>query len=402
MVRMEETETTTNSAKSQRRSPELVRPVQGRLLAGVAKGIADNFGIAEWIPRVLLVITAFTGGLGIALYAAGWVFIRSEDEPDSIADRFFKGGSTSRSWLGVGLMVVAGIIILSNFTFLAGEVVWALAFLVVGLLLYLGYIPTTGSQDSHGPSDGNEGVRQLTSTTEGSSNTIVDTPSGDSPAGGFTPPPATATPTPPDLPPARPREKSILGRVTIGVMLVGMGVLAVLDNVDALPIEADPRHYLALAVTILGVGLLVGSIAGRARWLILVGAILVPTLMFSPVFEYRDSRGFDFHSRPTTFAGVEPSYDVSIGAMVIDLTGLPWRGEELEIDASIDAGNLEIYIPDGVGIVGGASVDIGRVSGPGGATGGLGDPHLDWNEPGETGTILLDAHVSLGNIDIRR
>lgn len=372
------------------------------MLAGVSKGIAHYFGIAEWIPRVLFVITAFTGGLGIALYAAGWVFIRSEDEPDSIADRFFSGGSTPRSWLGVGLVVIAGIIILSNFTFLAGEVVWALAFLVVGLLLYLGYIPTTRPQESEGQSDSKEGVQQVTSTTETSSNTDTDGPPGDSPAGGFTPPPATPTPTPPDLPPVRPREQSILGRVTIGVMLVGMGVLAVLDNVDALPIEAHPRHYLALAVTILGVGLLVGSIAGRARWLILVGTILVPTLMFSPVFEYRDLREFDFHWRPTTFAGVEPSYDVSIGAMVIDLTGLPWDGEKLDIDASIDVGNLEVYLPHGVGIVGGASVDIGRVSGPGGATGGLGDPHLDWNESGEAGTVLLDAHVSLGNIDIRR
>lgn len=372
------------------------------MLAGVAKGIADYFGIAEWIPRVLFVITAFTGGLGIALYAAGWFFIRSEDEPDSMADRFFSGGSASRSWLGVGLMVIAGIIILSNFTFLAGEVVWALAFLVVGLLLYLGYIPTAGPQESPGPSESKEGVQQMTSTTHGSAQTTADATSGDSPAGGFTPPPSTPTPTPPDLPPARPREKSILGRVTIGLMLVGMGVLAILDNVDALPIEAHPRHYLALAVTILGVGLLVGSIVGRARWLILVGAILVPTLMFSPVFEYRDSTEFDFHSRPTTFAGVQPSYDVDIGAMVIDLTDLPWNGEELPIEANIDAGNLEIYIPDGVGIVGGASVDIGRVSGPGGTTGGLGDPHLEWNQEGESGTVLLDAHVSLGNIDIRR
>jgi phage shock protein PspC (stress-responsive transcriptional regulator) len=372
------------------------------MLAGVAKGIADHFGISEWVPRALFVITAFMGGLGVALYAAGWVFIRSEDEPQSIADRFFSGASTSKSWLGVGLMVVAGIIILSNFTFLTGEVVWALAFLVVGLLLYLGYIPATGQGDTEGSPESKEGVQQMTSTTKTSEKTASESLSGDSPTGEFTPPPAQPTPTPPELPHAQPGEKSILGRLTIGVMLLGMGILAILDNVEALPINAHPRHYLALVVTILGVGLLVGSVAGRARWLILVGAILVPTLIFSPVFEYRDLREFDFHSRPTTFADVEPSYDVSLGALTIDLTELPWNGEEVEIDASIDAGNLEIYIPDDVGIIGSASVDIGRVSGPDRTTAGLGDPQLDWSEPGASGTVVLDAHVSLGNIDIRR
>jgi phage shock protein PspC (stress-responsive transcriptional regulator) len=372
------------------------------MLAGVAKGIADHYGISEWIPKLLFVITTFMGGLGVALYAAGWAFIRSEDEPDSIADRFFSGASTSRSWFGIGLMVVAGMIVLSNFTFLTGDVVWALAFLVVGLLLYLGYIPAASPKTSQTSDESKEGVQQMTSTTQLSDNETTEDPTGDSPAGGLTPPPSRPTPTPPALPPARPREHSILGRLTIGVMLVGMGILAALDNVEALAIDADPRHYLALAVTVLGVGLLVGSLAGRARWLILVGAILVPTLLFSPVFEYRDLRELDVNSRPTTFAAVQPLYDVDLGAVVIDLTDLPWDGEEVEIDADIDAGNLEIFLPHDVGIVGSASVDIGRVSGPNRTTAGVGDPHLDWDEPGDRGTVVLDAHVSLGNIDIRR
>ena len=399
---MEETKTSTTSSESQRRSAVLVRPIQGRMLAGVAKGIADHYGISEWIPKLLFVITTFMGGLGVALYAAGWAFIRSEDEPDSIADRFFSGASTSRSWFGIGLMVVAGMIVLSNFTFLTGDVVWALAFLVVGLLLYLGYIPAASPKTSQTSDESKEGVQQMTSTTQLSDNETTEDPTGDSPAGGLTPPPSRPTPTPPALPPARPREHSILGRLTIGVMLVGMGILAALDNVEALAIDADPRHYLALAVTVLGVGLLVGSLAGRARWLILVGAILVPTLLFSPVFEYRDLRELDVNSRPTTFAAVQPLYDVDLGAVVIDLTDLPWDGEEVEIDADIDAGNLEIFLPHDVGIVGSASVDIGRVSGPNRTTAGVGDPHLDWDEPGDRGTVVLDAHVSLGNIDIRR
>ena len=158
-----------------------------------------------------------------------------------------------------------------------------------------------------------------------------------------------------------------------------------------------------LAVTIVGVGLLVGAFVGRARWLILVAVILVPTMIFSPAFEYDWSdRDFDLDASPATFAEVEESYAIDLGEMVIDLRELPWDGEELRIEAAVDAGNLRIYIPEDVGIVGEASVDIGRVSEPGRSTGGLGDPTLTWDESGESGTVILDAHVDVGNIDIRR
>lgn len=398
---MEQTDTTTTeSSEWKRRSQELVRPVQGRMLAGVAKGFADNFGIAEWIPRVFFIVTAFMGGLGVVLYAACWAFIRSEDAPRSIADRFFSEASTSRSWLGIGLIVVAGIIVVSNFTFLAGEVVWAAAFLVVGLLLYLGYIPGGESDDARTSSEPEDGVQPMASTDH---STTEKAPQGDPPAGDSAPPPPRPGPTPPDLPPAAPREHSLLGRLTFGVMLLGLGVLALLDTIETIPIDAHPRHYLALAVTILGVGLLVGSIAGRARWLILVGAIMVPTLMFSPVFEYEwNSAGFDRRVRPVTMSELDQVQEIDFGTLVIDLRELPWDGEEVLLDASVDVGRLEIYIPSGVGIVGRASVDIGRVSEPGRSSGGLGDPNLNWDQPGELGTVLLDAEVDVGSIEIRR
>jgi hypothetical protein len=189
----------------------------------------------------------------------------------------------------------------------------------------------------------------------------------------------------------------------MGVMLLSLGVLAILDNIGSIPIDADPRHYLALAVTVLGAGLLLGSVMGRARWLIIVGAVLVPTLLFSPAFEYDwNSDEFDLTTTPSTFEQLADGYSIDLGNMVIDLTDLPWDGEEVRIQASVDAGNLEIRLPDGVGIVGAASVDVGRVAEPGRASSGLGDPHLEWDEPGRLGTVILDAHVDVGNIDIRR
>ena len=89
--------------------------------------------------------------------------------------------------------------------------------------------------------------------------------------------------------------------------------------------------------------------------------------------------------------------------MEIDYRGLPWDGETVELTASVDVGNLEIWIPSSVDIVGEASVDVGRVGAPGRESAGLGSPVIRFDESGsERGTVLLDAHVDLGNIDIRR
>ncbi len=378
---------------------ELVRPQEGRVLAGVSQGLADRYQLPVWVPRAFFVVCAFFGGLGVALYAAAWALIRSEDETESPADRFFSGGASSRSWIGIALIFVAGLILLDNVTFLDGGVVWAVAFLVLGVLVYTGKIPVrVGSGDKS-----KEGVQQVTQTDTTGSDTKTDTPAGDSPSGGGAPP--TPTPTPPILPPSasKPKERSILGRLTMGFMLLGLGILAVLDNVPAIPIDPAPRHYMALAVTIVGIGLLVGALAGRARWLILVGAILIPTLFLSPVFEWDwNSETFDVFVQPATFAEVEDFYSIDVGNLVIDLTELPWDGETISVTARVDAGNIEIRVPEDVGVVGEATVDVGRVGAPGRESAGLGNPGLDFNETGAKGTLVLDAHVDVGNIDIRR
>jgi len=400
---MENTDTTTEERTQRDRSPELIRPLQGRVVAGVARGIADNFGISEWIPRVFFIVTAFIGGLGLALYAAGWAFIRSEDEDDSPAQRFFSGASGSPSWIGIGLIVIAGMIILANFTFISGEVIWAGALLAVGLLLYLGYIPG-GPRNEAGSEDSKEGVQRMTTTNESAKTLVDETIAGDSPAGGTpsTPPPA-APPSPqePPRPPAPPRERSILGRLTVGITLLGLATLAILDNIPSLPIDADPRHYLALAVTTFGIGLIVGAFMGRARWLIVAGAIMIPTLIFSPAFEYDwDSDNFDMYVVPTTFASIEPEYSLDVGSMVIDLTDLPWDGQTIVVAANVDVGNIEVRVPNGVVVSGQGTADIGRVASPGGESFGFGDPLVEFSIPGSEGEVVLDLEVNAGNIEV--
>jgi phage shock protein PspC (stress-responsive transcriptional regulator) len=379
---------------------ELVRPREGRIVAGVAQGFANRYDLPVLLIRVIFVLLTFAGGLGVALYAAGWFLIRSDDEADTPAQRIFSGASTSRSWLGIGLVFLAILILLDNFTFLSTGIVWSVGLLVVGVLLYTGDLPRLVRNQER--NDEQEGVQQMTTTETPVAVTVEPVaPSGPGDAGGGAPP--TPTPTPPVLPPPppKPKETSYLGRITIGVMLVSLGVLAILDNIPGLPIEPQPRHYMALATVVIGLGLIVGGFVGRARWLILIGALLVPTLLFSPVFEYEwNSEEFDRTVSPDTFAELEDSYALDVGNLVIDLTDLPWDGETVDLEARVDAGNIEIWIPPGVGLEGEASVDLGHVGAFGRESSGLGNPTLQFDNPGPVGTVVLDAAVDLGNIDI--
>ena len=402
---MEQTNTT-EAPEAPAITRELVRPREGRIVAGVAQGFANRYDVPVLLIRALFVLLTFAGGLGVALYAAGWFLIRSGDEADTPAQRIFSGASTSRSWLGIGLVFLAILILLDNFTFLSTGIVWSVGLLVVGVLLYTGDLPRLVRNPGN---DEKEGVQQMTTTdapatTEAPVTAPVEpvAPSGPGDIGGALPPTPTPTPAVAPPPPPKPKETSYLGRITIGVVLVSLGILAILDNIPGLLIEPQPRHYMALATVIVGLGLMVGGFVGRARWLILVGALMVPTLLFTPVFEYNwNSDDFDRTVSPDSFAELEDSYALDVGNLVIDLTDLPWDGETVDLEARVDAGNIEIWLPLGVGLEGEAMVDIGRVGAFGRETSGLGNPTLQFDRPGPEGTVVLDASVDVGNIDIQ-
>ncbi len=401
---MEQTNTTTETSEPGAPAIGMVRPREGRIVAGVAQGLANRLGLPVLLVRIVFGLLVFAGGLGLALYAAGWFLIRSEDEADTPAERLFSGASSGRSWIGIALVFLAALILLDNFTFLSGGVIWAVGLLIVGVLLYTGDLPRLVQT----PADDKEGVQQMTTTTDTIATTETalpaaqtETPAGSGPVGGGTPPTPTPAPLPPPPVAPQPRETSYLGRITFGVMLISLGVLAILDNIEMLDIQADPRHYMALAVTVLGLGLIVGGFIGRARWLILVGVLAVPTLMFSPVFEYSwNPEEFDLRVTPDTFAELEDGYSLDVGNIMIDLTELPWDGQVVELDVSVDAGNIEVVLPADVGLVGRASLDVGQVTAPGQSSTGLGRPGLVFEEPGELGLLELYATANVGNIAI--
>jgi phage shock protein C len=59
---------------------------RGRMLAGVAAGLADYFDVDPTLVRIAFVALAFLGGLAVPLYAAGWLLIPDEETDTSVAE----------------------------------------------------------------------------------------------------------------------------------------------------------------------------------------------------------------------------------------------------------------------------------------------------------------------------
>jgi len=68
---------------------DLRRPVEGRLLAGVAAGIARYLGTDVNLVRLVIVLLAFAGGAALPLYVLAWLLIPEEGSNQSIAGDLF-------------------------------------------------------------------------------------------------------------------------------------------------------------------------------------------------------------------------------------------------------------------------------------------------------------------------
>ena len=66
---------------------KLVRPLQGRWLAGVAAGFADYFGLDVALVRAIFAVATALGLLGVLVYLAAWLLVPEEGEPASIAEK---------------------------------------------------------------------------------------------------------------------------------------------------------------------------------------------------------------------------------------------------------------------------------------------------------------------------
>jgi len=244
----------------------LVRPRDGRVIAGVAVAVADRLGMAPGAVRLIWFVLGLFGGFGLLLYIAGWLLIPEEGAEQSIAEDVTDRLGDTTAWLGVGLIVIAGVILITMLGWVRSDLAWAVALLSVGVLMYQGHLGTAFGPRPVTESDEEESDLSDPDLDEAEAAEEIVVPASVV-EGGDEPPVEPDAPTRERIQRPR-RERSLLGRLTLGTVFIGLGIMAMLDTSDV--IRPSFSHYMALALGIVGVGLLVGSVYGRSRGLIFV------------------------------------------------------------------------------------------------------------------------------------
>jgi phage shock protein PspC (stress-responsive transcriptional regulator)/predicted membrane protein len=349
----------------------------------VAGGIARRLDIPAWVVRVAFVALAFGGGLGIALYVAGWLLIPEDDSDEPIAAGLFGRIQDSSGWVGLLFVGIGVLIVASSIDFLRGDLAVAVFLGVVGVMLYRGDL---GRKEDTTPATAGEPP----STTRASLTDEAAPPAA--------PPPAPPVAIEPPKAPKPPREPSILGRLAVALVFIGTGVMAFFDYAVS-TFDPTPRHYLGLAMGIIGMALLVGSILGRARGLIFVGILLTPALLLSPLAEFQLNSGVgERRVRVESVDQIAPKYDLAIGSLIVDLRDVDFSGSTVELETSVGIGSLQVLVPEGVAVRADAEVGIGEVQVFGSVRSGFA---RDLNVTREgSGTLILDAQTLLGEVRV--
>jgi phage shock protein PspC (stress-responsive transcriptional regulator) len=367
---------------------ELRRPVDDRMVAGVCTGLARYLRLDPVVVRVLLASLSVVGGLGLILYGTVWLLTPDEGSdraPLGRVDDIAQGGTRTvvllvAAALGVAAIVGPGVLWWGPWPGLV-----AVGFVAWLLLRDRGAGSATAPPGAPLPDPaggGAYGDTRASAYGETPTDTTADTdmlsdagpdtgtPGGTSllPGGADVPPPPPPAPpglggssAPPPSGPSARRARRDGGRLTLlGLGLVGL-VFAGAWVTDRAGEPVEAAVVIAIALGVVGAVMLVGTVFGNGRPLVLPALLLGAALAVTstvPTWTVGERR-----AHPTSAAAVHDHYELGIGRQVVDLSDVrdldALDGRTVRMETGV--GETVVVVPDGVDLSVDADVDAGEV-----------------------------------------
>jgi phage shock protein PspC (stress-responsive transcriptional regulator) len=435
---------------------KLVRPVQGRYIAGVsgALGRATNTDPVLW--RVLLAVLSFFGGVGVLIYLLGWLLIPAENDTASPIESLLGRGRSGMKPLSIVLLGGAAVL---TFAFVVNDgfraALLAVAVLVGAALLLkrnsnASPAPAAAPADPGAPADPWAHTAPFPPAAAPADQTAAfattaPAPPGPAPASAPAEEPVTAaTPLPPlppqppqftpppggyrppfaphgpfagsghhgtplqapakeQKPPKPPRERSKLGRITFFAVLLVMGLLALLNAVG---VAVSVSAYFAAALAVIALGLIVGTWFGRARGLIALALVATAGLGIASGLERFPGQVGTNVYRPTTAAAVADRYDFSLGNATLDLRRVNFTGVQQETTVQMKFGQVKVLLPENVDTIADLRMGDGRAVVFGRELNGTEIGAQEYSDLGADGagggSLKLIVEMNTGNVEVIR
>jgi phage shock protein PspC (stress-responsive transcriptional regulator) len=372
-------ETATDNATPAESDRRLIRPADDRVVAGVCSGLARYFGLDPLVYRVAFAALVLLGGSGLLLYAAAWLVIPDERRGDSLAGQAI-GDRRNRPWLVVGVgLAVFGILL-----GLAESRLWPdpgslwLAALAAGLAVVMWQVRDRPAASAARPAEASaDALRPVDSLAA----TEITRSSAGATAAGEAARQAATSPRPRRFPVFLP---------TVGVLLAGAGVLGILEAADV--VDVDWALAIAGAVVVVGLAVAVGAFFGATGAL----AVTVDLPLHGPIGDRAYS--------PVTVTDLQPAYELAIGTLQLDLSKLELPAGTTHVSATVGIGELTVLVPAGANAEINTDVQAGESTVFGQSEDGWGvSQRITAGDPAGTGpTLVLDAEVGLGDLEVRR
>jgi len=180
----------------------------------------------------------------------------------------------------------------------------------------------------------------------------------------------------------------------VAVLLDGLGTITL-----------DVGRFPALALVILGAGLLVSAWRGRARGAIVLGVLTMPVALILSLVHF--PFGGDIASRTLSPRRIDPfpaSQRLLAGELYVDLTRVDMAGSSRRLEIEMGAGSVHLLIPRVVTVHLVTEVGLGALTIVGQPDRIGVDLIRDLTLPGEPGrgVLVLRVDQGIGSLDLYR